>query len=33
MKFYKNMLNNAVTAKETCYYHMNMNGLVFDVIM
>ena len=33
MKLYKNMLNNAVAAIETLYYHNNMNGLVFLVIM
>ena len=33
MKLYKNMPKIAVIVIETLYYHMNMNGLVFHVIM
>ena len=31
MKLYKNMENTAVIAIEICYYHTDMNGLVFHV--
>ena len=33
MKFYKNLLNNAVTAIEALYFHTNMNGLAFHVVI
>ena len=32
MKLYKNMENTAGIADGICYFHMNMNGLVFHVI-
>ena len=33
MRLFKNMLKIVVIADEICYYHKNMNGLVFHVIM
>ena len=33
MKLYKNRPNVVGIVIETLYYHMNMNGLVFHVIM